>query len=248
MRDSRSLAPGNVFRRTQIAQRPRESARRRVNGEIGRVDAAELLRLWIDMNEGHARRGNIEQAIGLRWNFPEPPANQQQKIAVLHELYQLGIGVEAEIAGIARIERVEQWQTAIARRDRHVETLGEVAQGAARLLVPARSAKNEKRARRRRDQPLQFAHVFLARRGFHDAGGGIGRRANALFEHVLGQGQHDRTGAARAGEGESARDKFIYARRFVDFRDPFGFAAEHARDNRPPETPRGPARSARPGQ
>ena len=82
-------------------------------------------------------------------------------------------------------------------------------------------------AGRRRDQPSQFAHVFLARRGFHGRGGGIRRRANALLEHVLGQGQHDRTRAARAGEGESARDEFIYARRIVDFRDPFGFAAEH---------------------
>ena len=53
------------------------------------------------------------------------------------------------------------------------------------------------------------------------------RRANALLEHVLGQGQHDWAGAARAGEREGARDEFIHARRVVDFRDPFGFAAEH---------------------
>ena len=70
------------------------------DGEMGRVDAAQLLHTGIDVHKRLARGGNIEKRIGLRWMFAEPPTNKHDEIGIFHARQQFGIWPDAEVAGI----------------------------------------------------------------------------------------------------------------------------------------------------
>ena len=54
---ARCLArPGNIVRHDKPLQRGCEALRRRVDREIGLIDAVQFFRTWMHMNERDARR------------------------------------------------------------------------------------------------------------------------------------------------------------------------------------------------
>ena len=121
-------APGNLVRRLQAFQRRGKAGRRRVDGQMRMIDAAELLGAGMDMHEGLPRPGNVEQRIALRGNFAEPAADQHDQVGRLDAGEQLRIDAEADVAGVARVQRVDQMGAAEGGGDRHREALGEARQ------------------------------------------------------------------------------------------------------------------------
>ena len=126
-------APGNLVRRLQAFQRRGKAGRRRVDRQMRMIDAAELLGAGMHMHERLPRARNVEQRIALRGDFAEPAADQHDQVGRLDAREQLRIDAEADVAGVARMQRIDQMGAAERGRDRH-----------------RRSARRSARARRRR--------------------------------------------------------------------------------------------------
>ena len=77
------------------------------------------------MHQLHLRHGNVEQGIALRRQLVQPRARRDHQVAGLHPRHQLGIGGQAQIAGIIGMQRIKQMRAAERGADRHAETFGE---------------------------------------------------------------------------------------------------------------------------
>ena len=115
------------------------------------IDAAELFGAGMDMHERHLRPRNVEQRVALRRQFAHPPADQNDEVGGFDALDELRIRADAEIAGVARMQRIEQMQTAERRAHRQRVFLRE-ARDAVRKLPATSGCRQESgsaRARRR---------------------------------------------------------------------------------------------------
>src|SRR5258707_1309601 len=83
---------------------------------------------------------DAEQVVPLRRQFPEAAAEQEDDVRSLHGREQLGIRTAAEVAGIARMQRIDDMGTTERGRDRDVETPREPHQRLARRFRPAAAA------------------------------------------------------------------------------------------------------------
>ena len=143
---------------------------------------------------------------------------------------QLRVDADADVAGIVRVQMVEQHLAAEGAADRQRPGFGDAAQIGDRLLAPARAAEDRRRAalapvssrRRARSISASPGRVSTGREG--QACGA----STLVGQHVLRQRDDDRTGTAGRGDGEGAGDEFGNARGVVDLDHPFGDAAEEA--------------------
>ncbi len=123
---------------------------------------------------------------------------------------------------------VEQVLVAERGTDRQVVGLDEGADIGAGLCAPAAAAHDHHRPLRRVEQGAQRRHVVRRGRAAGDlVGAGIGH-LDLVDQHVLGQGDHDRTRPAIQRRVECLADQLGYAPRILDLDDPFGHLAEHA--------------------
>ena len=109
------------------------------------IDAAELLGARMDVHQLRLRLGNVEQRVALRRHFAEPAADQQHQVGGLDARQQLRIGPDAEIAGVAGMQRVEQMAAAERGGDRQREALGKARERGAGRLRPAAAADEHDR-------------------------------------------------------------------------------------------------------
>ena len=117
--------------------------------------------------------------------------------------FSFGLIGEADLAAIVRVLAVERAGAAELRGDRQIEALGEAQHGGGRLVRPAGTADDGDRALGRPQPLLQFRHLRQAR---PDRRGFGARRVDDLGDlgqHVLGQRDDHRAGAAL--HGDSAR-------------------------------------------
>ena len=61
-------------------------------------DAAQFLSARMHVDDGCARRGQVEQRVALRGDFAHSPAENDHEIGLLHSRNELRVGAEAEIA------------------------------------------------------------------------------------------------------------------------------------------------------
>ena len=194
---------------------------------MGPVDPAELLGARMHVHEGLLRARNVEQRVALRGQFAHAAADQHHQIGRLDARQQLGIRTDAEIAGVAGMQRIDHMGAPERGGDRQREALGESLQRGAGRLRPAAAAHEHDRPGRRPQQLLQPAHVGLAGPGLHRRKGRRVLDGHRLDQHVLRQRDHHRAGAAAGGGIEGARDQLRDAGRIVDLGRPFGDGAEH---------------------
>ena len=76
-----------------------------------------------------------------------------------------GIGADAEVAGVAGMQRIEQRQAAIAGRNRQREALGEPLHRLARRRRPAAAAEDRERTLCLGQKLAELAHLGGPRRG-----------------------------------------------------------------------------------
>ena len=67
------------------------------------IDAAQFLRIRMNMDEFLLRHGNIEQRIGLRRHFGHASANHQHQIGLLDPRFEFRVGANTDLAGIIRV-------------------------------------------------------------------------------------------------------------------------------------------------
>ena len=106
------------------------------------VVAADLVRVGVDMHQPLARRGNVEQRIGLRRRLRHPPTHQQYKISGFDAHFQLGIDGEADFAGKIVMLPVERARAAKRAGDGKIEAFGKPGESGGRALGPSASAQN----------------------------------------------------------------------------------------------------------
>src|SRR5215831_10238262 len=183
--------------------------------------------MWIDMHKGHPRDRNVEHSITLRRNFPEPPPDKNDEVAVLYALHEFRIGVQSEIAGVTRVQGIEQRQPAIACRDGHIKFPREVLQRAARFFVPTCAANNNNRPFSFLNQRAKLAHIVDARMCLQGAMTWRAYAGHGFFEHILRKRKNDGTGTARTSVAKGAGNKFNHPRGVIDFSRPFRLPPEH---------------------
>ena len=129
---SARLRPGQIIAMGGIGSpapgRPRRAAparpARRQSGvgeawiaRCGPVDPAQFLGARMDVDQlGLRATGISSSAIALRRDFAEPAADQTSRSAALTRATSFGLGAKPEVAGIERVQRIEQRRAAIAGR------------------------------------------------------------------------------------------------------------------------------------
>ena len=114
------------------------------------IDAAEFFRARMHMHQLGLRFGDIEHAVALRRHFAETPADQQHQVGALHARQQFRIWPDAEIAGVAGMQRVEQMPASERGRDRQRKAFGKPHQRGVACFGPAAAADERDRALWRR--------------------------------------------------------------------------------------------------
>ena len=191
------------------------------------VDAAELLGARMHMHERNLRAGNVEQRVTLRRQFAEPAADHDDKVGGFDAFEQFRIGTDAEVAGVTRMRLVEQRAAAERRGDRQRIFLRETAEARGSCLRPTAAAKQHDRRPRGAEHLGELRHCGRPRRGLDRRKGRRVGNGNALDQHVLGDGDDDRSRPSVRRRVEGARDDLRHARRIVDLGRPFGHRAEH---------------------
>ena len=195
--------------------------------EIGAVGHAELGGVRMDVDEPLPRMLGRDQRIAVGGRLPQPRADHQQQIGVLHPSDQRRIGAVAQIARIGRAAVGHRILAPERGDQRHAGAVRPGGDVLPRRRIPARTADDRHRPLCRGDEVGELLHRIR-----------IGRLADALDaraiggfhlieQHVLGQRQHHRAGAPVHRHSIGARDIFWDAPRIVDPRRPFGDGREH---------------------
>src|SRR5271169_385088 len=85
-----------------------EGRGRRMDRQMRAVDAAELLRARMHVDEGRLRPRNVEQRVTLRRQLAEPPADDDDEVGGSDAREEFWIGTNAEVACVARMQLIEQ--------------------------------------------------------------------------------------------------------------------------------------------
>jgi hypothetical protein len=155
------------------------------------------------------------------------PPIRTTRSADLTRSRSFGIWTDAEIAGVAGIERVEEMQAAKRGADRERKFLREARDAVRGGLRPSAAAEDQDRRAGRTEELRQFRHLGGSRRGLDRRECRRIRRGDALDQHVLRQADYDRSRPSVRRGVKRARDDLRYACGIVDLRRPFGHRAEH---------------------
>ncbi|MNF52468.1 hypothetical protein D3C84_338130 [compost metagenome] len=154
------------------------------------------------MHQGLAGHRDIQGAVAVGGDLAETRTHHQQQVGILHRLDQLRPGGEAQVPRVIGVGVVEQVLATEGCRHRQVVALGEAADVRDRAGVPAATAEDHKGALGAAKQPAQRLHVGSAGVGFDEAYGACVGDVHDFRQHVLGQGDHYRTGTAIEGAVE----------------------------------------------
>jgi hypothetical protein len=107
------------------------------------IDPADFFGAGMDVDEFDLGCRAGKQRIALRRDFAETAAGQHQQVSGFGARHQLRVGTETEVAGVERMQGIEQRRAAIAGCDRHPGSLGEFVNVTARGFGPAAAAEHE---------------------------------------------------------------------------------------------------------
>ena len=223
--------PGHPFalaRRVgaERGQARRQAARGRVDAESGLVDAPDLVGVGMDVHQRLVACRNRQQVIGLRRDLGHAATRENHQIGVAHGLHQRGIGAEAQVAREVRVLHRHLTRAAELGGEGDGVAFAEVGEGGHGLGVPAGAAEDRERLLRLCQHVAQTGEVGGGGGGFHRLHPRRVGDRDHVVQHVLGQRDHHRAGAALHGDAEGASQKFGDAGGVVDLDHPFGHRAE----------------------
>ncbi len=82
------------------------------------INAAELFRAGMHMDQLGLRARNVEQRVTLRRYLAHAPAKQNDEVGGLDPFQELWVRADADIAGVARVQGIEQMAAAERGADR----------------------------------------------------------------------------------------------------------------------------------
>ena len=100
MRSPCPFAPDHIGRGAKHLQRSGCGVHGRQHGQIGLIDAIELLGTGVDMNQLLSRTRRLQQGVAAGGHFPQTRADGQHEIGILDALSQPRVDADAHIAGV----------------------------------------------------------------------------------------------------------------------------------------------------
>ena len=181
------------------------------------------------MHVDHARMrlGGVHQRIAVGQRVAEARAQRQHQIGLRQRLAQLRVHADAEVAHVSRAAVVHVPLPTERHRYRQAVAFGKTAQVGRGGCVPQAAAGHDQRTLGRGERIHDRPHRRW--RDARDAPRRSGQVGNvgARRQHVFGQRQHHRAGAAGHREVEGTADIFRDAPGVVDLGHPFCQRAEH---------------------
>ena len=220
------VAPGLLVWRLQRRQRGGGGRQAGAQGQVGLVHAAQLLGAGVHVDQLLRRPRHAQQAIAAGGHLAQARADGEDQVGIGDALAQPGVDGDAHVAGVQRVVVVEGVLKAHGVAHRQLPGFGKRLQVARGLGRPAATAHDDHRLLRFQQHLAQALHGFgrglvggrlPARHGLQGVGHGLG-------QHVLGQHQHHRAGAAVQRGGKGARHVFGQALGAVDALDALGHA------------------------
>lgn len=214
---------GAVYQRQRLG----EFGHRGADREIGAVRHAQFGRIGVNVDQALTGVFRSDQRIAVGGRLAQSRADHQQQIGRLHARDERWVGAVAEVAGIGRAIVGHGILAAEGGDERHARAIGPGGDILPRSRIPASAADDRDGGFRGGEEIGELLHRLR-----------IGRLADAfdaraidrhdfVEQHVLGQCEDDRAGAAVHRDGVGARDIFGDAARIVDPRGPFGERGEH---------------------
>ena len=194
----------------------------RTDCEIGGIYPVKFFRVGMDVDQRAVLSLQRRDGISIGRRLPQPGTHCQHEVGIFHTLDQLGIGAIAKRAGIDAAGRRDRVLPAESGGNWNAEPFGEKLEMFAGLRIPSSAADNcngRGCVGDERHHRLHGVGTRCLRRTFDP----LARRSlRVMAEHVFGQGEHDRSGAARDRGGVGARDIFRNTVSAVDPCRPFG--------------------------
>jgi hypothetical protein len=188
---------------------------------VARVKSADLV-----LAVG-ARIGEITSQSYTLMGIPDPGADRENQIGGFYPHDEGWRGPGSEIADKALQKIVDDVLTAERAAHRQIVRHREIGNVGGGLIVPSAAADQHDRPRGTGEQMMHFGEVGSAGMRPHGAVRTDGRGGGALAQHILGQGDDDRAGAARGRNLECLVQQFGDALGHVDLRHPLGERRVH---------------------
>ena len=149
---ARLLDPGGAMCAVDRRERRRELRRARDDRQLRLVDAAELVRVGVDVDQPLARARRLEQRVLACGDLAEACAEREDHVGVLDALRKRGVHPDRQQPGVHRRAVVDVVLAAKRGGNGHVRSLGERHDVASGLLAPPAPAHDDQRPLGRREQ------------------------------------------------------------------------------------------------
>ena len=181
------------------------------------------------MDQGLVRIRHVEKGISLGRDFPQTGPDRQDEVRLLDPFQERWAGPDADVADEALVAIVEQVVAAEGTADGQIAGLGKLADSGLGAARPTTAAQIEQGPFRLRQQVAQAEHVARRRRRKRDGQGRHVIHVGACAQHILGQGEHHRSGPAADGRMEGPGHVVGDLLGAVDLGRPFGERRVHGR-------------------
>ena len=231
-RRGRPVAPRHARSRgLDRGQRRAGGGQRRVEHQVGGIDAAQLLRPGVPVHQSLGRSRRRQQRIRAGGDLAQAHADGQHQVGVAHAGGQLRIDADAHVAGVKRMAVVERVLETEAASHGQLPRLGEALQTAAAFRRPAGAADHDEGSLGAQEQAAQVAQRAGRGPGLRRLHAREHRRGGGRGQHVFGQCQHHRAGTALHRRVERPRHVLRQAVGVLHLAHPLGHAerarAEH---------------------
>ena len=202
----RPAAPARGIEDAEPPQRGGELRQRRDDRQLRLVDAAELARVGMRVDERLARARRLQQRVAAGRHLAEPAAEREDQVGLLDVTCELRVHPEREMPRVdvgavvdvvLAAERRGDRDPVLPRRRRARPRPSPRVQPPSPTIASGRSEP--------RQQVAEPGQVVLSRGGTGDVRRSAVLRIGLLEEHVLREREHDRSRADRRAAAEKAR-------------------------------------------
>ena len=179
------------------------------------------------MDERLRRVRHVEERVARRRDLAQPVADHEQHVGVAHALSEPRIGSQREMADVGVGAVVDVVLAAPARRHRQRTRGAPASEVVVGLDAPRCAPDDDERPLGAREHCPRALDVLGIRVDADDSPGLCVGGVGLLDEHVLGEREHNRSGASGGRDVERAGDELGDPVGIVDLLHPLRHRAEH---------------------
>ena len=182
----------------------------------------------MDVDQALPRSRHLEEAVAAAGDLAQAGTHHQEQVGLLDPSGELGVGRDADVAGVVRMAVVEVVAAAERISDRQVEGLGEGPHIGGAGRAPPAAAEDREGPLGRAQHLAQAGHVVGSRMGPHRLVGLKVVDLDPVAQHIFRERQDHRPRPAGGRRVEGAAHELGNPRGVVDLGDPLAERAKHA--------------------